>query len=74
MHNFTWLYNGIVRGERNTPLTIITRDGSVSQLTIHGIPAAEAGNYTCVAYALNTSAPLQDSIILKIKGKRKRYY
>lgn len=71
VYNFTWLHNGEVRTERDSPYTTIrTRDGpTVSELTIHDIPSDEAGNYTCIAYVSNITTPLLDHYILTLQGK-----
>ena len=70
VHNFTWLHNGEVRTERDSPYTTITRDEpAVSELSIHDIPSDEAGNYTCIAYVSNITTPLQDHYTLTLQGK-----
>ena len=67
VYNFTWLHNGEVRSERESPYTTITHDGLVSELSIHDIPSDEAGNYTCIAYISNTLI-LQDYYNLILQG------
>ena len=71
VYNFTWLHDGEVRLERESPYTTITvtRNGTASELSIHDIPSDEAGNYTCIAYISNTSAPLQGYYNLTLKSK-----
>ena len=72
VYNFTWLHNGEVKLERNSPYTAITHDGLVSELSIHDIPSDEAGNYTCIARISNTII-LQDDYILTLQCKLASY-
>ena len=73
VYNFTWLHNGEVQSERESPYTTITHDGLVSELSIHNIPSDEAGNYTCIAYISNTLI-LQDYYNLILQGQLQIYY
>ena len=68
VHNFTWYHNGRIRMERPTPYIDIRQDVNVGVLSMHDVRVEEAGNYTCVAYTLNATTPLQDSFMLNIQG------
>jgi len=68
VYNFTWLHNRKLQTNTIQPLTIITHDGNNSSLEIHEIPLEKVGNYTCIAYSVDTSTPLQQSIILSLRG------